>query len=137
MPNGIKNIIIAEDDQIIADFYREALGPYEAKIYHVTSGVDLINKIIEIKKTTKVDLVLLDDSMPLKNGREALNLLPVLIKDFEDIKILLISGTTLLDKKVKRYNPNTCYLTKPFDINTFYKCLSCSILRAEDTCPYE
>lgn len=70
-----KTIIIAEDEDANYRFIREILIKAGAEVRRAVNG----NEVIDIVKTTDVDLVLMDIKMPGMNGYEA----TILIKEIK------------------------------------------------------
>jgi response regulator of citrate/malate metabolism len=132
-----QNIIIAEDDQIISQLYKNYLVKSTRNLHVANNGIQLINIVIELlSKNEKIDLIILDDKMPLKSGLEALTILPTLEEKFNSIKVLLISGNNLSDGPGKQTQyGNICTLAKPFSLVDFDRCLECCAKNLKDLCP--
>ncbi len=135
---NFSSIIIAEDEPEIAEYYTEILKPYCNHIFHVTSGVELINKLIEVKGEIKVDLIILDQNMPLKSGSHTLDILPTLDPNFADIRVLFISGdpesSMSIGPGIPSETKNVCMLAKPFAMNDLQKCLKCCSINLDELC---
>lgn len=80
------NIIICDDHKIVRDGLRQILLSItlNENISEAADGEELITKL----KQTDYDIILLDISLPNKNGLEILLLI---IKDFPSIKVLMLS----------------------------------------------
>ena len=68
-------VIITEDDKEDADFLQQAFinSSFTGNIQHLGDGVQLMNKLSELKNTgTLPELIVLDLNMPYKNGLEVL-----------------------------------------------------------------
>jgi len=79
-------LIIADDHQLMIDGIKTALSDCsEVKIIGEASNG---NEVIEIVKTNKPDVILLDIRMPKMDGIEAAKILK---KQFRDVKIIILS----------------------------------------------
>lgn len=80
------NIIICDDHKIVRDGLRQILLNISSNenISEAADGEELIKKL----KLKNFDIVLLDISLPNKNGLE---ILQQLIKDFPSVKVLMLS----------------------------------------------
>lgn len=76
-----KTIVIAEDEQINYLFLKAVLKPTKAKVIWTKTG----RETIDICKSDKVDMVLMDIKMPDLNGLEATEEIK---KDFPDLPIV-------------------------------------------------
>jgi len=95
---GEETVLIAEDDEGVRHFIREALQEYGYKTIEAIDGEDAIDKFNEHRN---IDLVIIDSVMPKKNGREV----------YEEVhgtdphvRVLFISGYTkdiVLDKGIE------------------------------------
>ncbi len=115
MPDSveIKNIIIVDDDDDIRKYLTKVMEAASFNVFPCSSG----KQLIELLKPdgVKIDLILLDLSMPDMNGLEVLKLIQP-IKKAKCFKVCVISGYN--DKKVIiKANELGAddYLTKPFD----------------------
>ena len=104
-----KNILLVEDDADIIKLLLAILKSPRIKVYVSRTGVDAIN----ILKTKRIDLALVDYKLPYKNGILITNE----IKAIKDIPIILETGERMLYE-----NPDTLkdfqfddVISKPFD----------------------
>ena len=94
-----KRIMIAEDDQFLANAYRVKLEKENFEVSVVDQGQELLDKV----KDFKPHLILLDLVMPIMDGFEALKTLKA-NKDTKNIPVLITSNLgqqTDLDKSMK------------------------------------
>ena len=109
---GNETVLVAEDNEAVRDLLRDVLVEYGYRIIEATDGADAIEKF---KKTDRIDLLILDSIMPIKNGREAYD---EISKIRPDIKVLFTSGYTrdvILDKGIedKKFD----FISKPISPN--------------------
>lgn len=86
---GTETILLAEDELEVRRLVKTVLEEFGYKVIEAVDGDDAINRFKENKD--RIDMVILDVIMPMKNGREVYNE----IKDSKpDIKTIFISGYT-------------------------------------------
>ncbi len=105
---GNETILVAEDNEVVRRLISKVLTQYGYKIVEAINGADAIE---QFKKTDRVDLLILDSVMPIKNGRQVYD---EIINMKSDIKVLFTSGYTrdiILDKGIedKKFN----FISKP------------------------
>lgn len=114
-------LLLVEDDDDIIKLVKGILKNTRLKIYVSRTGEDAI----EIVKTKKIDIALVDYKLPYKNGILITNE----IKSIKDIPIILETGEKILCENVEmtkefQFDDVIC---KPFDreivINTLKKYL--------------
>ncbi len=90
---GDETILIAEDNDGLRLFVREALVEMGYKVYEAANGRKAweLEKFLRIKKKIKIDLLLTDIIMPEMGGNELADLL---IKENPDLLVLFTSGYT-------------------------------------------
>ncbi len=113
---GNETILVAEDSKSVRELLKEILTKHGYTIIEATDGADAIDKF---KKTDKIDLLILDSVMPIKNGREAYN---EILKIKFDIKVIFASGHTrdvTLDKGIEDGMFN--FLQKPVSADTLLR----------------
>jgi len=94
-----KRVMIAEDDQFLANAYRVKLEKEGFEVSIVDQGQELLDKV----KNFEPHLILLDLVMPIMDGFEALKALKA-NKDTRNIPVLITSNLgqqTDLDKSMK------------------------------------
>ena len=105
----MNRILIIEDDTDINNLMAEALGKAGYACTQAFSGTE---GLLYVEKET-FSLVLLDLMLPGKNGEP---LLP-LIKEFQNIPVIIVSAKDSLDSKVTLLNSGAeDYITKPFEV---------------------
>ncbi len=113
---GDETILIAEDNEGLRLFAREALVKMGYRVYEVANGRKAVEleKLMRIKEKIKIDLLLTDIIMPEMGGRELADLL---IKGNPDLRVLFTSGYTdnqiVHDGKLKS---KLNFIQKPFTI---------------------
>ena len=118
---------IAEDDFRVASIHEQFLEKIE--------GIQVVGKAlnakeaIELLENTEVDLLLLDNYLPDRNG---VSMLPVLRKRFENLDIILITAST--ERKVVEpsiRNGVIDYIVKPVTFERFKEALEKVVKRRE------
>ena len=106
MDNG--NILIVDDEKEIRDLVEIYLKSEGYTTLQACDGLEAV-KIVE---NEKVDLVILDVMMPIKDGNETV----VEIRDNSSIPIIMISAKAEDDDKINGLNIGADdYITKPFN----------------------
>ncbi|MBP7528388.1 MAG: response regulator, partial [Syntrophorhabdaceae bacterium] len=85
---GNETILIAEDNEEVRRFMREALSEYGYRIIEAIDGEDAIDKF---SRRMGIDLIIVDSVMPKKNGREVYE---EIHRINPRIKVLFTSGYT-------------------------------------------
>lgn len=106
-----KKIFICDDDSTIVDMLQMLL---EMSGYDTIIEVNSINAL-EVIKTSRPDVILLDIWMPLLSGDELIKI----IRQEQELKdIFIISISASKDgKDVALQAGADCFIAKPFDIN--------------------
>ncbi len=106
-----KKIFICDDDSTIVDMLQMLL---EMSGYDTIIEVNSINAL-EVIKTSRPDVILLDIWMPLLSGDELIKI----IRQEQELKdIFIISISASKDgKDVALQAGANCFIAKPFDIN--------------------
>ena len=113
LQGGNETILIAEDDEAVRTLTQEILKKFGYTVIVASNGQEAINKFIENKE--KIDVLILDIIMPIKNGMEAY----AEIKEIRfNIKALFFSGYTenLVHKKWI-IEQGLSFISKPVLIN--------------------
>ncbi len=111
---GKEKILIAEDDEGVRRFMREALEEYGYKTIEAVDGEDAIAKF---KSSRDINLAIIDSVMPKRNGREVYERIH---KMDPDVRVLFTSGYTkdvALDKGIEagRFD----FIAKPLQLDRF------------------
>ena len=103
-----KNIVIIDDESEILNMLERFLS---RKGYNVRTYNNPVTALSALPKET--DLVLLDIMMPQMNG---LDLLPKLIEKNKNIKVLMMTAFSTLDKVLGAHRKGAdSYVMKPFE----------------------
>ncbi|MBT4959683.1 MAG: sigma-54-dependent Fis family transcriptional regulator, partial [Flavobacteriaceae bacterium] len=106
-------ILIIEDEESIRRVLRKVLMEEDSS-YNIIEAFDG-DQAIEMVKKNKIDLILCDIKMPKKDGIEVLNFL---IKDYQEIPVIMISGHGDLETAVESMRLGAFdYISKPPDLN--------------------
>ncbi len=111
---GSEKILVAEDNEEVRCFMREALTGCGYRIIEAVDGEDAIETF---RQHNDIDLIIVDSVMPKKNGREVYE---EIRRMRPDIKALFTSGYTrdiVLDKGIedKKFD----FIAKPLVLNVF------------------
>lgn len=107
--NG-KTILIAEDDQLNYIFLNEILKHTKAKIIHAWNGQEVLENFI---KTQNIDLVLMDLSMPVLDGFEALEQIRII---YGQIPVIAQTAYADIQEQQKcREHGFDAFIPKPID----------------------
>jgi signal transduction histidine kinase len=115
---GETSILIAEDVDINFTYLDTVLNFSNITRYHAKNG----HEAIEIMKSTKIDLVLMDILMPIMDGYEAASIIKTLFPS-----IPIIAQTAIYDKDNKDYDLSNLfndYLVKPINRNSLIEVLN-------------
>ncbi len=106
---NLKKIIIADDSEFMRKTLKDLLEENGCSVIaEAADGVELIN----ILKTKKPEIIILDVKMPVMDGIEALKLIKV---DYPDIKIIMCSAVDDVDAKNQAFHLGAVgYVVKPF-----------------------
>ena len=109
----MSKILIIEDEESIRRVLRKVLMEEDSS-YNIIEAFDG-DQAIEMVKKNKIDLILCDIKMPQKDGIEVLNFL---IKDYQEIPVIMISGHGDLETAVESMRLGAFdYISKPPDLN--------------------
>lgn len=86
---GTETILLAEDDEKVRIFVESILTEFGYAVIPAVDGHDCIEKFI--RNQNRIDLILMDVIMPLKNGKEAFEEIKTIKPD---VKVLYSSGYT-------------------------------------------
>ncbi len=108
-----KIILLADDEMMLRDLLAELLESNGYSVIKVSSGVEALKVLTE---EIKVDLVIMDYSMPEMNGLECVNQ----IRKFKfEMPVILSTGSLSLEKD---FNPKkmgiNSLLSKPYEFDT-------------------
>lgn len=104
-----KSILIVEDILEGFLFLQDLIEPTHAKIFHAENGKDAI----DICKSKKIDIVLMDLQLPGMNGLEATKIIKSMMPD---IPVIAQTASILSDSMIEAKQAGCCeYLTKPIN----------------------
>lgn len=111
-------LLVAEDEDLNFLFVRELLRKYQVKIIRAVNGAEAV----EIARTTKVNLVLMDLKMPVMDGFEATRT----IKSFlPDLPILALTAYSLeSDRRKALQSGCSDVIVKPINREKLYERLN-------------
>ena len=112
-----KVILIVEDDPKSLMLARDLLQVSGYKTIEATDG----EQGVELAKSKKPDLILMDIQMPKMDGLEATRILKA-DATTRNIPILALTASAMKEEKEKTFQAGCDgYITKPFDIKEFLK----------------
>jgi CheY-like chemotaxis protein len=115
---GQRNILIAEDVDINIKYLDKALNFSNITRFHAKNG----QEAIEIMKSVRIDLVLMDILMPVMDGYEAATIIRTMFPS-----IPIIAQTAIYDKNNKDLDLSNLfndYLVKPINRNSLIEVLN-------------
>lgn len=117
-PDKGVTLLVAEDEDLNFVLVRELLRKYEVKIIRAVNGAEAV----EIARTTKVDLVLMDLKMPVMDGFEATRTIKAFLPD---LPILALTAYSL-EADRQRAIESGCVevLVKPINRERLYERLN-------------
>lgn len=116
-----KTIVLAEDDVVLQEMYRERLKVEGYNVIHASDGKDALAKILEHKP----DLIMLDIMMPQMNGIDVLKKIKT-DKSVKDIPVIVATALVQdIDELKQMMSDKDSYLIKsevtPGEIITLVK----------------
>jgi two-component system, cell cycle response regulator CpdR len=122
-----QSILIAEDNQFTALQYTRILRKHGHQVLITNDGDECLREYKEAYKKNKdnqintpFDVVILDQSMPKKTGREVAE---DILKINPNQRIIFASAYNVLDENdsVKNFEENFEFLQKPFSLSKFVR----------------
>lgn len=104
-------ILLADDDDLVAEVVREALSARGHVVGVVENGADAV-RVVEVKRP---ELVILDCSMPEMNGIEALIKIRRSTTSYDTPILMLTARRSEMDVEIAIRAGANEYLKKPFD----------------------
>ncbi len=123
-----QSILIAEDNQFTALQYERILGKYGHQVLIIKDGEECLKKYREAYEKNKkneqliepFDVVILDQSMPKKTGREVAE---VILKINPNQRIVFASAYNVAraNESLEDLEENFEFLQKPFSLSKFVR----------------
>ncbi len=123
-----QSILIAEDNQFTALQYNRILGKYGHQVLITNDGEECLKKYRDAYEKNKkndqltapFDVVILDQSMPKKTGREVAE---VILKINPNQRIVFASAYDVAMEKesIEDFEENFEFLQKPFSLSKFVR----------------
>jgi DNA-binding response OmpR family regulator len=110
-----RTILVSEDDAAIADVLVELLTDEGYTVQIASNGCDALAAL----QTDRLDLVLLDLSLPGMSGRE---LLEAVRAEHIDVPIVVMTASSLAADELAAAGARTC-LFKPFELDDLLRCV--------------
>jgi len=109
-----KNILVVDDSALNREVIKVALEDVDSNIFHAENGL----QAVEIFKSNKIDIILMDCLMPIMDGFESTKAIRLLEKKAENVPIIAITASTStdIDLLCQEAGMNDVML-KPFDFN--------------------
>ena len=121
---GNINMLIVEDDAFNIQLIRSLLAKVsDTDIISTDNGQEAL-EILE-SGDQKIDIVLLDLHLPIKNGKEVLEFIRNNEK-FDDLPVLIISVDGMDEIELRKMGAND-FILKPFDIDEFVSKISANL----------
>jgi len=106
-------VLFADDDENVLVAGQKILEEFGFKVVTAVDGEDAVNKAMQYGNDLRA--IILDVSMPKKDGVEAMN---AIRKEYADIPFLLVSGYSEKDLSLDNIDVKKAhgFLKKPFEI---------------------
>ena len=115
MPQRKLVVMVVDDEPDLRNFCVTALGEVATEILTAANGVEAIEQFEKVGGAGKIDLVLMDLTMPKMSGPECFQRLRAMDPD---LRVLISSGYSLdVDAENLLKGKATGFLPKPYDLN--------------------
>lgn len=120
------DILLVEDNPGDIQLTKEALAETKilTNLFTVENGVEALNFLYkkgEYLNRPRPDIIILDLNLPLKDGREVLEVIKI-DEDLKRIPVVILTSSKAEEDIVRSYNLHAnCYITKPLDFESFIK----------------
>jgi CheY-like chemotaxis protein len=108
-----KTILVIEDEPDVQRLYKEILAGYA-----VIPALNTKQAMDKLKKAKKVELIILDVILPGEKGDEFLKKIKQMPK-YSKIPVICITVVSELVKTIKKIDPKTLFIPKPFENKEF------------------
>lgn len=124
MPEGSRNILLAEDNDLNAEIAKTILENAGLKIDCVEDDIQCVNRIMEMPAGT-YDMILMDIQMPEMDGYEATKLIRHLDDARADIPIVAMTANAFEEDRQKALESGmNAHVSKPVDMNMLFKVMA-------------
>lgn len=120
-------ILIADDDELVVDLVRDALGARG----HVVGAVDDGRQVVQIVQVKRPALVILDCMMPEVSGIEALHQIRMSHSCYATPVLMLTGRRAEADEDIALRAGANDYLRKPFDPDQLVSRVEALLAKAE------
>ena len=121
-------ILIADDDEIVVGIVREALSTCG----HIVGALDDGQPVLGVVEFKRPELVILDCSMPVLSGIEALRQIRTSRTCFGTPVLMLTARRSSADEEIAMRSGANDYLRKPFDPDQLVSRVEILLRRAEE-----
>lgn len=112
----VKHLVVIDDEMAIRRILERQLPLYEFEVHGCESGAEGLKYVMNLIKTTKIDVILLDWMMPEMSGLDVLALLKRHRKT-RDIPVFMLTSKSKVDDIDKAYEMGADdYITKPLRV---------------------
>jgi DNA-binding response OmpR family regulator len=124
-----KTVLIAEDDDAVAEIVTTALEKEGFRTQRAADGIAAINAILE----TRPDLVLLDLALPRLDGYNICRMIRK-ADAVHQTPIVVISGRATLEDRLRAFEFGADdYLTKPFELDELLARVEAVLMRSRQS----
>lgn len=105
-----KTVLIVEDDEVSLEFLKELFEPFSVELCYTDNGAEAV----DLCKSLKPDLVLMDVQLPVMNGRQAM----IEIKKTQpDLPIIAQTAFAMSGDRERYLNEGfNAYISKPINV---------------------
>ena len=118
------DILLVEDNPGDIQLTKEALNETKilTNLFTVENGVEALDFLFrrgEYKNAVRPDIIILDLNLPMKDGREVLEMIKM-DEDLKRIPVVILTSSKAEEDILRSYNLHAnCYITKPLDLEQF------------------
>ncbi|NQV32455.1 MAG: response regulator [Phycisphaeraceae bacterium] len=127
-----KNIVVIDDEMAIRSILERQLSLYGFEFYGCETGEEGLECVMNLAKTTTVDVVLLDWMMPKMSGLEVLTKLKRRSLTC-DIPVFMLTSKTKMDDLDEAFdNGADNYITKPFSVKSIGSTINLKLAKLQE-----
>lgn len=118
------DILLVEDNQGDIELTKEAMAETKilTNLFTVENGVEALEFLYKKGKHIKAprpDIIILDLNLPMKDGREVLEIIKM-DEHLKRIPVVILTSSKAEEDILRSYNLHAnCYITKPLDFEQF------------------